>query len=483
MAAASRRSPASGTALLLAGLVVVGLALRLPSFNDSLFGDDLSTNYVVNGFGVGNIFDILASDQEGTPPLFFLLTWLTKSFGDTEGLRLVSLLAGLACIPLTYLLGARTVGRPAGLVGAALVALSPFQIFYASEARAYALMMLFCLLATLALLIAIESGRTRWWVAYALSVAAAAYTHYPSVFVLLVLFGWAFVARPQVRKPLVLANLGAALLFAPWIPEFIRDGDAPAAQVLEIFHPLTIHSAVSDLVHWAIGHPSIAPEVLPGNLALWLIGVGALVGAVGLVTRLRAEHFEGAWPPPAPIVLLVLLIVVPPDRRGAPQHHRPQRLLPAQPDRLLARAGGVDRGGADRRRGAAALRRNRPAARRLRDRGREDARRHLSATGLRGGRRLHRAQRRSGLAGRGPSPGDPGSPERPRGRDRSEGRGRAAGSRGADARVSHAGDAAEHAPRGSARAGPAADRAGRAERGADRPATRPGSRDQARSSW
>jgi Dolichyl-phosphate-mannose-protein mannosyltransferase len=312
MAAAPRRSPASGTALLLAGLVVVGLALRLSSFDDSLFGDDLSTNYVVNGFGVGNIFDILASDQEGTPPLFFLLTSLTKGFGDTEGLRLVSLLAGLACIPLTYLLGERTVGRPAGLVAAALVALSPFQIFYATEARAYALMMLFCLLATLALLIAIESGRTRWWLAYALAVAAAAYTHYPSVFVLMVLFGWAFVARPQVRKQLLLANVGAALLFAPWIPEFIRDGDAPAAQVLEIFHPLTLSSAASDVVRWALGHPTIPTEAMPGTLALWLIGAGALVGGIGLVARLRADHWEGTWPPPSPIVLLVLLIVAPP---------------------------------------------------------------------------------------------------------------------------------------------------------------------------
>ena len=183
----------------LAGLTIIALALRLPSFGDSLWGDELSSNYVINGFGIGNVLEVTQSDQEGTPPLFFLLTWLTKGFGDTEGLRVVSLLAGLAAIPVTYLLGERTVGRPAGMVGAALVALSPFQIFYATEARAYALTMLCCLLAALTLVLAIESGRTRWWVAYSLSVAAAAYTHYTAVFVLIALFGWAFLALARGR--------------------------------------------------------------------------------------------------------------------------------------------------------------------------------------------------------------------------------------------------------------------------------------------
>ena len=190
-------SPTSATVMLLIGLILVGLALRLPSFNDSLWADELSTNFVVHGFGVGNVISILKGDQEGTPPLFFLLAWLTKGIDAAEGLRIVPLLAGLASIPLTYLLGLRTVGQPAALVAAVLLTLSPFQIYYATEARAYSLMMFFCLLAALALLIAIDTGRARWWVAHGLSVAAAAYTHYTSVFVLLALFGWAFSPGPR----------------------------------------------------------------------------------------------------------------------------------------------------------------------------------------------------------------------------------------------------------------------------------------------
>ena len=215
------------TVLVLIGLTGVALLLRLPSFHDSLFGDELGTNLVVHGFGVGDVISIVEGDQEGTPPLFFLLTWLFKGINGPEGLRIVSLLAGLAAIPLTYLLGIRTVGKPAAWVGTILVALSPYQIYYATEARAYALVMALCLAASLTLLAAIDSGRTRWWIAFALSVAAAAYTHYTSVYVLAGLLGWAFLAHPQARRPLLLSYLGAAMLYIPWVPQFLDDRNEP----------------------------------------------------------------------------------------------------------------------------------------------------------------------------------------------------------------------------------------------------------------
>src|SRR4029079_8309879 len=216
---ADRRASPATTAILLGAFVALALALRLPSFSGALWADELATNYVVHGFGTGGLFSILLHGREVTPPIFFLLTWLVKGVDGAEGLRIVSMLAGLASIPLNYLVGGRTVGQLPAFVGAALVALSPFQIFYSTEARAYELLMFTCLVATFALLQALSTNRTSWWVAYGLSVAVAMYTHYVSIFVLFVLFAWAFFAHPDTRRPLLLSNLGAALLFAPWIPE------------------------------------------------------------------------------------------------------------------------------------------------------------------------------------------------------------------------------------------------------------------------
>ena len=88
------------------------------------------------------------------------------ALGDTpELLRAPALLAGTATIPLVYVLGLRTVGRRAALVATALTAFSPFMIYYSAEARAYGLMMLLLVCSTLAMLLAIDTRRRRWWVA------------------------------------------------------------------------------------------------------------------------------------------------------------------------------------------------------------------------------------------------------------------------------------------------------------------------------
>jgi Dolichyl-phosphate-mannose-protein mannosyltransferase len=309
---AGRESPFPWMTVLLAAITIVGLAFRLPSFNDALFGDEVSTNYVVNGFGIDSILHIVISDQEGTPPLFFWLTWLSKGFDGVEGLRVVSLAAGLASIPLTYMLGVRTVSQPAGMVGAALIALSPFQIYYATEARAYALVMLFCLLAALTLLMAVETGRARWWVAYALSMAAAAYTHYTVAFVLLGLFGWAFIARPESRKPLLLSGVGVVLLYVPWIPELLDDRNEPAAHVIDVLLPLTVHNAANELVHWSLGHPYNRIADLPGDLAIWLVGAAAALGVVGLIFgRSRGGPSSRRMPSAGLALVLVMALAAP----------------------------------------------------------------------------------------------------------------------------------------------------------------------------
>jgi dolichyl-phosphate-mannose-protein mannosyltransferase len=312
MVDAGRRSPASGTWVVVAGLTLIGLALRLPSFGNSLFGDELSTNFVVNGFGAGSVLHIVLGEQEGTPPLFFLLTWLTKGFDGVEGLRVVSLLAGVASIPLTYMLGVRTVGQRPAMVAAALMALSPFQIFYATEARAYALAMFFCLLAALALLLALESSGPKWWIVYGLSVAAAAYTHYTTGFVLMALFAWAFLARPEARKPLILATLGAVLLYVPWMPEFLDDRHEPAASAIQLLHPLTLHNVEDDLVHWSIGHPFLRIQALPGPVAVWLIAAAAIAGGIGLLRRFQRSEGDRWWPMSGGLVLILLLAAAAP---------------------------------------------------------------------------------------------------------------------------------------------------------------------------
>ncbi len=114
--------------------------MRLARYQQTILGDETSTLYLVKGNEPlrGDELD-LHRDAEISPPLYFILAWLTTQLGSApELVRLPSLIAGTVSIPLVYLVGARAVNRPAGLIAAAVMTLSPFMIFYSADGRGYA---------------------------------------------------------------------------------------------------------------------------------------------------------------------------------------------------------------------------------------------------------------------------------------------------------------------------------------------------------
>jgi len=83
---------------------------------------------------------IVKIDQH--PPLYYLLLhyWVAH-YGDTPYYaRLLSALFGTVTIPMIYLIGKRISGDMVGLAAAVFLALSPFNIYYAQEARMYTLL-------------------------------------------------------------------------------------------------------------------------------------------------------------------------------------------------------------------------------------------------------------------------------------------------------------------------------------------------------
>ena len=298
------------TIALLGAITAAGVTLRLVLLGDSLFGDEVGAYSIVAGNGPGEIIRILHGNSvDLNPPLFFLLARLASVLGySPETLKLVSLIAGTAAIPLTYLLGVRTVGGRAALVGAALMAFSPFALFYSTEARPYMLLVALGLLASLALLRALESRQPVWWAAYALASAAAMYTHYTVVFLLLAQFGWAVATHPEARRALVLANVGAAVLFAPWLPAVGENLDSPGTKVLEALHPFGFDSIAKDLSRWAGGHPFTKASEVPGEPALALLVTAVVVALAGLALA-RRRGLEIRLP--APGLACVLAAAVP----------------------------------------------------------------------------------------------------------------------------------------------------------------------------
>ncbi len=302
---------------MLLGLVVVGLLLRLSALGDSLYGDELSTFYVVSGHGLERVIYLLSGHvtTELNPPLYFVTAWLTEQVADSsvQSLRFISLLAGVALIPLTYVLGRWTVGVRAGLVGAAAVTLSPFLIFYSSEARPYGLMTVLCLLSTLALLKAVKTTSLRWFAAYAVCSCAAMYTHFTAVFVLLGQFGWALFTQPQARRALIAANIAAAIGFSPWLPIMLKAARSPLTAVYGILGPFTLHQVRIDLGQLAIGHPVLPVATLPGDVAAALALAGVLVAGLGSLIRARTDMVVrgSRWSSPDLALVVILALAAP----------------------------------------------------------------------------------------------------------------------------------------------------------------------------
>jgi 4-amino-4-deoxy-L-arabinose transferase-like glycosyltransferase len=278
--------------LAIAALTVLGAVLRVLVAGQSLFGDELSTYWIVSTNDLPGVVSIVQDKIEITPPLYFVAAWLTTQVDvSPELLRAPSLLAGTAAIPLVYLIGLRTVGRSAALVAAAFAALGPFMIYYSAEARAYQLALVLVLLATLALLTVLERGGARWWLAYGACMCAAAYAHYTCVFALAAQLCWVLWAHPEARRPALLTCTGALLAYVPWLPGFVDDLGMPDSRIMSELSPLTWFTARLTVEHWSVGYPyvTIGSELrdLPGISGLTLQALGLALGAGGAAV--------GAW--------------------------------------------------------------------------------------------------------------------------------------------------------------------------------------------
>jgi mannosyltransferase len=126
---------------IVAGLTALGAVLRFATLGDQAYHhDEIVTASRVLRVGFGHAMDAVGF-SESAPPLYYAVAWVwTQLTGTGEfGLRSVSALAGVATVPVTYLIGAELRSRRAGLAAAALVAVNPMLLWYSQEARAYAL--------------------------------------------------------------------------------------------------------------------------------------------------------------------------------------------------------------------------------------------------------------------------------------------------------------------------------------------------------
>lgn len=116
------------------------------------------------------------------PPLYYnLLHFWIRLFGDLQGpVRALSALASALTVPIFYAAARRLLGRPTALIAVVILAVSPFHVRFAQEARMYALLTLevAVLLFFLArLLTTSASAPRRDWLGLAVAQALVMLTH------------------------------------------------------------------------------------------------------------------------------------------------------------------------------------------------------------------------------------------------------------------------------------------------------------------
>jgi 4-amino-4-deoxy-L-arabinose transferase-like glycosyltransferase len=271
--------------------------------------DEVATLADAQAFGSGGLTAIANADH--IAPLYSIIVWIVTIFnGDNELMvRMPSAIAGTLTVPVFYALGVRLFrSRAVGLISAALAAVSPFAIWYAQEARAYALLLLCaCTYVVLAWPIVSRRLRTSELVWLLLVTAIGLYCHHYMILVsaafgLFLLFS---LGPTNARVWIWLTTQVIAFLpFVYWLTltaHELRDHAGVAKPYLVGWVPYTLYTFV---VGYSFGpsvrdfHMETALHILTEYAAPVCLVVAAMLvtGLAGLREVLRIETRQaGAW--------------------------------------------------------------------------------------------------------------------------------------------------------------------------------------------
>jgi len=288
----------------LLAITALGLGLRLYRLGyQSLWMDEVlsATN------AAQPLPDLLSAStvDRNFPPLYNVLIHLVQGgLGTADALlRLPSAIAGILSVPILYAGVRSELGDRTALLGALLLAISPFHVWYSQEARPYALLLLFGLTALWCAAQWIQRPDSHGWLAgFVLAGAAAFYCHLIAAPFLLVLCAYLLIrVRPSGRIRAAVAIVLLGLLLLPQVLRFLSTPPLVSGNETYRFNPAHLGFTV-----WAfVTGYSLGPSLLDlrqgmQGLEPYLALVVPLMGIFGIVwlAGVRAiwrHHRQGFW--------------------------------------------------------------------------------------------------------------------------------------------------------------------------------------------
>ncbi len=287
------------------GLCAVALLARVATTRGLWVDEAISVDQAQMPFG-RMIDDMATTDVH--PPLHHSLLWVTvRIFGTSEfAVRLPSLIAGVALVPVMWWVGRVIYDRRTGWVAAILAAIAPFCVWYSQEARMYSLFMLLAAVAVGAQVQAIRRGRTADWVVYGVATALMLWTQYFALLpiaVQQVAFGWVIWRerrRPGRWKSLLkgwaLATFIVVIVVLPMLP--ILQGQLEA-----------YGNRGAGLVPGQAGAGSSA---IGGNISIYAVGANLIWALLGYHADGAMVQLAALWP----LLMLLALVMLGRGRSG-----------------------------------------------------------------------------------------------------------------------------------------------------------------------
>lgn len=294
----------------LALLVLVAALLRLYGLETpSLWWDEM----LVPLNAATPVDDILlrAKVEDFHPPTFYLLIKFVLLAGSSDVLlRLPSVLAGLATLPLLYVLAAPRVGRGAALCAVALMAVNGAMLLYSRQVRPYILIIFFSLLGAELLLRWVERPRTKLTAGLVAATCGYVCLHYLSILVLAVQGSFAAAAvlgRPAPRpwKQLALyaggcgLGVGATWYFFHSSPSTLTQGSVAATALLALDRLTQVFCGYGGNP-WARG--GLVVLTAAGTALVWrrdrrlaLLALATILGPAAVLSLARYNSYFNAW--------------------------------------------------------------------------------------------------------------------------------------------------------------------------------------------
>ena len=305
--------------VVLAGVLLVAAAARFYRLDTSLWYDEIETLLDFVRLPTGELIHSLKANNH----MFYSLQAQAAIALFSESawsLRLPAVLFGLASLVAVWALARPALGRVEALVVAFLLAISYHHVWFSQDARGYTELLFWTTCATVLFARGLAGSGWRTWALYAVSMAAANYTHLSALFFFLghgviylaaqALVRWPGYARRYAAlagaagwKPLFGFALGAALTVALYAP--LLD------QIPGLVHSMTIdpHNGPGEWRHpWRTLREVAATVSVAGPFVPFILGATAIALVSGAISLVRREPvITTAYLLHVPLAMLILV--------------------------------------------------------------------------------------------------------------------------------------------------------------------------------